>query len=243
MAPRDAQRRHRPALGDARRAAGQQVDQRRAGQRQDSDAEHHVAGERVPREAEHVERDVLAEDRIAIPEGGRVPVLEPVHPAARPDDAGRGRRERRGDPDEAGHAPPLQHPRRAVCRRHAEDDVRLLEVAEGQAEVDVQDEERRDRDEGAEAEPRRDRREEDLLVTGLPEPEPVGVVPGRRGPDQAEHDEDQDDRELYPALSPHGVGLQEIPSLYRRTPGRAHPPAGVSCGARSPRRARPRRQE
>jgi len=132
-------------------------------------------------------------------------VLEPHHPAARPQHAG-GPGGQRGDRhDEPGDASPLQHDGRAVGGGEAQDDVGLFEVPEAQPEVGEQHDEGGQRHRGPEPQPCRQAREEHLLVAGFHEPEPIGVVAGGGRPHEAERHDQSDDGELNPALTSHGV--------------------------------------
>ncbi len=175
---RQVRRGRRPQLQPALRAdpqeAGAEIDEADADRRDRQHQDHQRAQPAPERQLKDVEADVVAEHRIGLAEGRRVPVDEPRLPLG-----GRDRRHqhRPGRGSERHHRPQAGRvdDDRARSFRRDHDDLAPGQDAEREAEVQQEqpegDRERR--------QPQRRLRGQaarvDALVADLPEPQPVGV--------------------------------------------------------------------
>ena len=163
------------------------------------------------RQREHVEADVVSEDRVGLAERRRVQEVQPRFPLA----AGIVRDEQRDDADgpqrQRTDARRVHHDRlRAVLR--VDDERPGAQGAQGEHEVPGQQREDHDAGDGADQGLRAQRSQEDRLVAELLEPQPVGVERRGRGHAREEEEQPQQDGEL-PELH---VPAHPMPLLARR---------------------------
>ena len=181
----EAFRSHRkPAAGDV---GGDGADRRQNHQREAG-----VARDVEEWQREDVEGDVVAEERIHLPERGRLEEPEDREPLAGGDDA---EEERQHGGEDDRHEPEvarIEHDLLQVARAR-EHDVGLGEAAQGPAQVAEQEEERRHEHGHADQSLDRQRLQEHAPVAGLAEPEPLRVELGER---RERHDEDQRDERI-----------------------------------------------
>ena len=213
---------HEPAVAEPQRA------RHRVGER-GSDERHHDRGheealnELEERQRENVEPGVPPEDRVPHTERARVAEEQPALPLR-----GRGHgqdhrdqdREAVADPPEPAAAdgdaarPLLGHDRERARGRHLH----------RRPQVEQQPRERENQRRGPQRALRRQRAQEDGLVSGLTEPEPVrvDVDEGRRGEHEHGHEDDRDPRQ-----APHAASYTR-PSPRRCFSSHAHASACIS---------------
>ena len=167
---------------------GARADQRQADHRQQEQAD------RVEqRQGEDVEARIPPEQRVGLPERRRVEELQQHEPLPGRRAREEQRQQRRGAGRQPAQVARLENDRLNVAAA-GKHHVRLALGARGQSQVAEQDQERGREDADAHQALRRQALEEDRLVAGLAEPQPLGVqVRERRQRDQQQQGGDGED--------------------------------------------------